>query len=322
LIGQLILAWHGAQVLLALLASSAAGGPAAPHQLHCFAQPSRCGYPDATNSGVPPGTRLTPSGSLTVSDDGTTLDGLDIAGTVTVAADDVTIENSRIRPRSGGSGSYAVILNDGADDFAIVASEVAGPRRRGHGLESAVWNHYGNPRAVAVGSYFHRCTDCWEGPGSFLDDYMVVDAGYPESHNEDIYVCGGAVRVDHSTLINRRNQTATVFGDTAGCGGNRFVVTDSLLAGGGFVLYPQANSDSRIGRTTVVGNRFARCGTAAVYDAGSGGSSCRSGADAHGLYPYGGYYSVSAYYYGGHGQTWRRNFWDDNLRPVCPQGSC
>jgi hypothetical protein len=313
--------WSALQVILGLLASMSAPGQAPAPNLDCFPRPSRCGYPDATNTGVPAGTALSPSGSLVVSEDGATLDALDIAGTVTVAADDVTIEDSRIVQSSGGSGSYAVILNRGADGFTIRDSEVLGPKRHGRGLESAVWNHYDNPGATATRAYFHGCADCWEGAGSFRDDYMVVDAAYPGSHDEDIYVCGTSVNVDHSTLVNRHSQTATVFGD-AGCGGNRFVVTNSLLAGGGFVLYPQANSEGPTGTMRVTGNRFARCGTAAVYESASGGTSCKRGVDANGLFPHGGYYGLAAYYYRGQGQVWRHNIWDDNLRPVCPAGHC
>ena len=307
--------------MLGLLASMSTPGHAPSQKLDCFPRPSRCGYPDASNTGVPAGTALGKSGSLTVSEDGATLDALDVAGTVTVAADDVTIEGSRIVQTSGGSGSYAVILNKGADGFTIRDSEVLGPSGHRRGLESAVWNHYDNPGATATRVYFHGCADCWEGAGTFRDDYMVVDAAYPGSHDEDIYVCGTSVNVDHSTLINRHSQTATVFGD-AGCGGNRFIVTDSLLAGGGFVLYPQANSEGPTGTMRVIGNHFARCGTAAVYESSSGGTSCKGGADAKGLFPHGGYYGLAAYYYRGRGQVWRHNVWDDNLHPVCPAGHC
>ena len=313
--------WSALQVVLALLASMSSPAHSPPQKVDCFSRPSRCGYPDATNTGVPAGMALSKSGSLTVSEDGTTLDALDIAGTVTVAADDVTIENSRIAQPSGGSGSYAVILNEGADGFTIRDSEVVGPKGSRQGLESAVWNHYDNPGATATRVYLHGCADCWEGAGTFRDDYMVVDAAYPGSHDEDIYVCGTTVNVDHSTLVNRHSQTATVFGD-AGCGGNRFVVTNSLLAGGGFVLYPQANSEDRTGTMRVVGNHFARCATAAVYESASGGTSCRGGADEMGVFPHGGYYGLAAYYYRGRGQVWRHNVWDDNLRPVCPAGHC
>ncbi len=315
--------WSGVAVLLAVLTSLMGTPHARPHphshsqRADCFSRPSRCGYPDATSTGVPAGTSLRPSGSVTISDDGTTLAGLRITGSVTIDADDVTIEDSRIVQPSGGSGSYAIILNEGADGFTIRRSEVLGSTGRAPGLQSAVWNHYDNPGATASRVHFHRCADCWEGAGTFRDVYMVVDAAYPGSHDEDIYVCGASVNVDHSTLVNRHSQTATVFGD-AGCGGNRFVVTDSLLAGGGYLLYPQANSSARTGSMKVVGNRFARCATKAVYDSSSGGTSCAGGPDAGGIFPQGGYYGVAAYYYRGRGQIWRRNVWDDNGRPALP----
>jgi len=318
--------WSGMRVLLGLLAALAA--PGHPHHerdrhrpVGCFSQPSSCGYPDATNTGVPVGVALKPSGSITVTDDGTTVSGLQITGSVTIAANGVTIEDSRIFQPHGGSGSYAVILNKGANDFSIRDSEVFGPDRRGSGLESAVWNHYDNPGARASRVYFHGCADCWEGAGAFRDAYMVVDAAYPGSHDEDIYVCGTTVNVNHSTLINRHSQTATVFGD-AGCGGNRFTVTNSLLAGGGYLLYPQANSDSRTGTMRVAGNRFSRCRTRSVYEANSGGTACAGGPDRRGLFPHGGYYGVAAYAYRGRGQVWRGNVWDDNLHAVCLSGRC
>jgi hypothetical protein len=319
---QLPEALRGLGVLLGVLASLVMPSGRVAHPHDCFARPSRCGYPDATNSGVPAGTELKRSGPITVSEDGATLAGLDISGRVIVAADDVTIEDTRIVQPHGGSGSYAVILNQGADNFTIRDSEVSGPAGHGPGLESAVWNHYDNPGATATRAYFHRCADCWEGAGTFRDDYMIVDAAYAGSHDEDIYVCGTTVDVDHSTLVNRHSQTATVFGDTAGCGGNRFTVTDSLLAGGGFVVYPQANSSSAVGTMRIAGNRFARCRTRAIYEPGSGGTSCRGEADASGLFPHGGYYGVAADYYRGPGQVWKHNVWDDNGRPVCPAGNC
>ena len=288
----------------------------------CFAKPSSCGYPDATNTGVPAGTTLAPSSSRTISTAGTVINGLEISGTVTVAASNVTIKNSRIAPTKGGSGSYGVILNSGASNFTIEHSEVVGPAGETNGLESAVWNHYGNPGVVARSDYFHHCADCWEGPGTFEDDYMVVDAGYSGSHDEDIYVCGAAVDVEHSTLLNTYHQTATVFGDTAGCGGNTFEVKNSLLAGGGYLVYPQANATSATGTMNVSNNRFARCLNGASYDSSSGGTYCSGKVgDTNGYYPYGGFYGVAAYVFSGGGNVWANNVWDDSGQPVCADGS-
>jgi hypothetical protein len=288
----------------------------------CFAKPSACGYPDATNTGVPAGTALTPAASRTITTAGTVISGLEITGPVTVAAKNVTIKNSRIAISKGGNGSYGLILNNGASNFTIEHSEIVGPAGESNGLESAVWNHYGNPGVVARSDYFHHCADCWEGPGTFEDDYMVVDAGYSGSHNEDIYVCGAAVDVEHSTLLNLYHQTATVFGDTASCGGNTFEVKNSLLAGGGFLVYPQANATSATGTMNVSNNRFARCRSGENYDKSTGGTYCNSqSGDANGYYPYGGFYGVAAYYFGGAGNVWTNNVWDDSGKPVCASGN-
>ncbi|MBX9244515.1 right-handed parallel beta-helix repeat-containing protein [Actinotalea ferrariae] len=53
--------------------------------------------PGDGNTGVPAGTTLRRSGSLTITQDGAVVQGLDIDGCVVVAADDVTIRKSRIR---------------------------------------------------------------------------------------------------------------------------------------------------------------------------------------------------------------------------------
>ena|SRR6201996_3164056 len=287
----------------------------------CFEHPAQCGYPAVSNTGVPPGTQLKKSGSIEVDDPGTVLTNLQVEGTVTVSAPDVTIRDSVISPPDGGSGSFAIELREGADDFTLESSEVAGRDPR-NGLESAVWNHDGVRNATAIDSYLHGCADCWEGPGNFNRDLIVVDASYPGSHDEDIYVCGGAVRVEHSTLINRHDQTATVFGDTSGCGGNHFVVTENLLAGGGYVLYPQANSDSSVGYMKVTRNRFARCRGNHSHDPRSGGTECSGGPNESGIWAYGGYFGVAAYYYLDGRNVWKENFWDDNLEPVCLQRHC
>ena len=288
----------------------------------CFASPHSCGYPDSTNTGVPAGTTLTPSASKTVTTNGTVINGAEITGTVTVAADNVTIKNSKIIRTSGGSGTYGVILNNGADNFTIEHSEVVGPASETAGLQSAVWNHYGNPGVVARYDYFHKCADCWEGPGIFENDFMVVDAAYTGSHDEDIYVCGAAIQVEHSTLFNTHHQTAAVFGDTASCGGNTFDISNSLLAGGGYTLYPQGNASSSMGTMNITNNRFARCISGTVYDSSTGGTYCNSRTgDSAGYYPYGGFYGLAAYYFTGGSNVWTGNVWDDNSKPICPTGN-
>ncbi|HEX2706823.1 MAG TPA: PKD domain-containing protein [Solirubrobacterales bacterium] len=299
---------------LALMASVASGAT-----IGCFSNPSACGYPDATNSGVSASTSLTSSGSITAATNGQVIDGKDITGMVTVKADNVTIQNSKIIPTSTGSGSAAILVEDGATGTVIKDTTVGGKGAVSQTIEAAVRNWGGG--TVAERDYFYNCNECWQGEGTIRDSYMRIDSIYSGAHAEDIYVCSGTVNVDHSTLINKEGQTATVFGDTICGGGNTFNVTNNLLAGGGFVLYPQANSSTKTGTMNVTGNRIARCKTSAVYNSGSGGTSCGGGADAFGYWPDGGYYGVAAYYYSGPGHVWENNVWDDNSQPVCANGS-
>ncbi len=270
--------------------------------------------------GVPPGTQLRSSGSITVEAPGATIENRDIDGGITVAADNVTIENSRITA-TGGIGAAAVVIENGVTGTTIRRSTIQGAGENGdNAIESAVFNHNNEADTVSLRNEFFNCSNCWEGSGTIRDTYMLVNATIDDAHYEPIYVCGGKLVVDHNTLINVHPQTATVFGDTI-CGANDFTVTDSLLAGGGYLVYPAANSESEgANRMKVSGNRFARCGTSEVYDSESGGRDCSGGPDADGYFPNGGYFGVAAHYYTGSGQTWTNNVWNDNQQVVCPDG--
>ena len=51
-------------------------------------------WPDASNTGVPAGTTLTPSGSITVAVAGAVVSGLDVSGCLVIEADNVTIKDT------------------------------------------------------------------------------------------------------------------------------------------------------------------------------------------------------------------------------------
>ena len=75
------------------------------------------GFPDATNTGVPAGVTLTPSGGLTINTPGIVIEGLDIRGMVTINADNVTLKNCTISASSWAvinitSGSTGVVIQD------------------------------------------------------------------------------------------------------------------------------------------------------------------------------------------------------------------
>ena len=274
---------------------------------HCFASPHTCGYPDETNTGA--SGSLTPSGSITVSTNGTIVKDKEVSGKITINANNVTIENVKIVSTASGSGTQA-ITNNGSGN--VIKDVTAGGKGSGSNtIEAAVRGFSG---VTLERDYFYNCNECVQGGATVKDSYMVVSSIYSGAHAENIYICSETVNVNHSTLINAVNQTATVFGDTICGGGNNFTVTNSLLAGGGYVFYPQANSTNPSGaQTTITGNHIARClGSAETRE--NGHWLCKGGSDSSGLYPYGGSYGIGAYFSGS--VTWSGNVWDDNLATI------
>src|SRR3954462_8015469 len=74
-----------------------------------YAQTQVTTYPNAGNTGVPPGTTLTTISSANLSTAGQILDGKLVTGDVVVSANNVIIRNSEIRGRVWNtSGSYTI----------------------------------------------------------------------------------------------------------------------------------------------------------------------------------------------------------------------
>jgi hypothetical protein len=278
----------------------------------CFSKPSACGYPDATTAGVPAGTALTTVSSVTLSS-GQTLEGKTVTNGVRVTGPNVTIRNSVIKTPSGGNGNTAIELANGATNFTIEHSEVTGNGSKTNAPESNVWNHYNNAGFKVIDSYLHGVPDNIEGSvAEVRDSFIAVDAEYSGAHSENIYLCGASAKVVHSTLYNFSDETSLIFGDGI-CGkGNTVTVEDSMLAGGGYMLQPNAKGVSAPVR--IVDNRVGRCLTTARQDSG-GGYVCASGADANGYWPRGGHYGLDTEL--GKEAVWSGNVWDDNSAAMC-----
>jgi len=96
---------------------------------NCLPNPHLCGFPDATNTGVPSGTTLTAyTGPTTITTAGTTIDSKLIHGPVTVQAANVTIKNSLIYMDSTNVSGQNVGLwiRSGANSFLVSHTEVTG----------------------------------------------------------------------------------------------------------------------------------------------------------------------------------------------------
>jgi hypothetical protein len=302
-------------------------------QTGCFSAPGACGYPDPNYGNVGPSaacSSLTPSGNLDAGTAGETIQNMDITGEVTVSAKNVTITNDCISSDGGGTlGSRAVTIAKGVTGTQITHSNIGGANSTGQSVEEALSNNYANADTVADHDYIHNCGECVHGAWTLTNSYVIVNGTVPNcgsecpDHYEDIYCDSSTFVAEHDVLLNPEGQTAALFCDTSGGSGgpalNHITLTDSLVGGGGFTLYPQGNSDS-VGSSTmdISGNRFARCKTAPVFEAEWGTTSCKGGADSHGYWPLGGNYGVASYIYcpPTSGQVWSGNVWDDNNETV------
>jgi len=262
-----------------------------------------------------------------------TLTGISLEGGMYITQDHVRIVDSMLSGgdvadqtscSSGGPpalGSSLIVLSPTATHFRIEDSTLkgdspgcdtsdaqdqdsgctAGTTKTGTGISN---DADGTSQAIRVQSYW--LDSPWHGPGTVTDSYFLDDAFIFCEHYEPIYIADTTLVVKHSTLLNVHDQTAAIFVDTngGGAGDSHLTVTDSLLAGGGYTLYPAGNSTSAgTGTMDVERNRFARC-------------TSQSCPDSHGYWPNSGYFGIAAYCWKGAGQTWQDNVWDDDVSPV------
>jgi hypothetical protein len=303
--------------------------PTTPTQTtHCFASPHTCGFPDATNTGVPAGTALTASGSISVTQAGTVISGRQVTGTINILANNVTIENTRVTQNTtcgtvNTCGNYAIRIEGGVSGTTIRHVETASAA--GATCEHDIRNTGGT--TTIENAYLHACDSnvYAAGPTMLKNSYGIGKIEISEDHVENVYFNETSFSAIHDTLLNPVEQTAVIFGNSGGgtdvtnCS-NRLTVLESLIAGGGYTLYPCAHS-AQAGTSTlnVQGNHFARCGTAETYQPAGGHHVCAGGPDASGYYPNAGSYGIASEYFAGVG-TWRGNVWDDNLGRVCING--
>ena len=180
-------------------------------------------WPNAYNTGVPPGTKLTPSGSLTIVSDGVTISNLDVSGGISVRADNVTIERTRIR---GGR----IVLGTDYHGIMIRDVEIDGEN------EAA-----GVERVPAVGISGYTCVRCnvhgWNSGFDVGNDVTIVDSwvhdiGPPSAaHKTALGSNGGShIVVKHNSLtceVDGCSAAIAFYGDFAPI--HDLLVTDNLF---------------------------------------------------------------------------------------------
>jgi hypothetical protein len=276
------------------------------------------GWPGPGNTGVPAGTTLTPSGSITVTADGTVLNALDITGCVDIQANNVTIKDSRIH---GGSCWTQVTIQNNDHNALIEDTEIDGTNAHASpddgsaiafgGYTALRLNIHGNIDGVACDSPRGDAYGC-----TIEDSWIHNLAQTSASHNQDILSNGDSagITIRHNRLDNQITQTGTIdlFGDFSPI--QNVTIDNNLLNGGGFTVYGGCLPEKPYGcqNISITNNRFMRAPQAGAFFAMGGrwgpitsfnGKTVGAGGD-------------DPAYRAAHGLTWSGNVWYDTGAPI------
>jgi hypothetical protein len=297
-------------------AAAAAAVPprAAAAQLNCAAVPSACGYPDATNTGVPAGTTLLTvpgqvssgpgwyydsRGWVEVDGNGANLTGLYIPMNLDVTASNVTIDDDQVV--TSGASSFGISLRHTAN-VTIENSDVSGVNTTTGRVANAIDDIYGDSTGLVVkdDNIADWRTAVQVSAGLVTGNYIHSPGYITGDHVNGIYDTGSTqpLTISGNTIFNSISQTDDITLEATAAGepvANK-TITGNLLAGGGYSLYGGDSLGNTTTAITVTNNRFST-----LY------------------YPLGGQFGPVAYYATtGTGNTWTGNTWDNTGQPVAP----
>jgi len=209
-------------------------------------------WPGPGDTGVPAGTSLKASGAITVTTPNTVIDGLDVSGTVTIAASGVVIKNSKIH----GSGTYGVYTRSG--DVTIYDSEIYGFE---NGIGSSRWSAY---RVNIHGTYGDGVK---LGSNVTLQDSWIHDlTPAAEAHADGGQMQSGVTNlvVRHNTIdlasTKSANSALFIAPSLGPSSVGPVTIIDNWLDGGNFTVFIVDGDDGRyyVENITLSENRFGR----------------------------------------------------------------
>jgi hypothetical protein len=242
--------------------------------------------PSDANTGVPSGTTLTASGTITVTTPGTVIDAKNVTGSIFVNANDVTIENTKV---TMDGGYFGIRVADGVTGTKILHSEITTP----NGGYTGILIANGTVCACNISRWENGATI---GAGTIMQaNYIHALEGDATGHFDAIeHYSGDHVRVYGNVLLvndssgNWRSNTGALNITTEWSGIDDVDVRGNVFGGGSYTLYVRVGSSGRpYTNVNIQDNRWirdsARWGTASIEP-----------------YPV----------------TWSGNVWDDDGQPL------
>ena len=220
--------------------------------LTCMPKPSACGFPDATNTGVPPGTPLTVvNGTVTLSTDGQVFSNRDVRGSIVVTGDNVTIEKVRV---TGRSEVPLIYTRGGSAVIRDVEVNMSG-EEAGKGIA------FDNYTAQRV--WFHNGLDCaHQGRNvTITDSYCDLPrlSQGSSAHADGFQSDGGGNYVfRHNTIRNPNEQTSAILMSTNTSPISNVVIDHNLMSGGGYTVYCGTDEGGMTPNLTYTNNVISR----------------------------------------------------------------
>jgi hypothetical protein len=207
-----------------------------------------------TSAGVPAGTTLTPSGSLTVSTPGTVINGLDINGTLTINANNVTVKNTRVT----GSSYNIVRVADNATGVTLDHVTINGKGLNGTEGSNGTYGP-GTYNAVDVSGVENGFVP---STGATITNSYVHDLDAPGSpHFDGIQIDGDRsnITVKNSTVdLTDKTQTSAVMVDNGFGPATNIVITGNRLLGAGYTVYADGQFNNNAITVTYANNHIAK----------------------------------------------------------------
>jgi hypothetical protein len=283
---------------------------------NCGGAPHICGYPDATNTGVPAGTSLRPasgsgagwstdgSGNVTVYGNGAVFAGYSVHGSITVTGSSAVVEDDAVSNYGNDISGDGVNLTGNPSNVTIEHVTISSPNgtQGDMGVFAGIKDINGEAMGTRVLS--NDIADASTGvqvyigliEGNYIHD---VSPSSPDSHLNGTTSNGSTtpLTIQHNTVFNPNGQTDAIslfedFGVEA-----NVLITGNLVAGGGYTIYGGQNAGGpQAYNIRITNNRFST-----IYYAQSG------------AYGY-----ITAFDPGAPGNVWSGNIWDNTGAIVGP----
>ena len=213
--------------------------------------------PGQVSSG--PGWHFNPGGAVDVTGNGAVLSGLYIPYTLNIAASNVTVKDVKVE--TSGQSSFGIAVRH-TSGVTIENSTISGVNAGAGRVMAGIKDIYSDSAGLAVldNDISEASTGVQMESGLIQGNY-IHDMGYiAGDHLDGVHSTGGvtaALTIEHNTILNNFGQTgAVVLTEDFGVQANR-VVTDNLLAGGGYAIYAGQNSGGQpVSNIRVTNNRF------------------------------------------------------------------